>query len=940
MGRVSPTAERLGYALVAALCSGTSGAEALQAQPAQVLHVAPGGSDAWSGRLGVPTADRTDGPLATLEGARDGVRRLKAQAGLAPGGIEVRVGSGLYPRRQTFVLEPGDSGVPGAPVVYQGQPGGGSRLLGGIVLPASAFGPVTSPGLLERLDPAARPQVRQVRLADCGVPEPGPEWSERFRGGAGSPELFCGGERMPLARWPDVGWTHIADVVGGAPHRIHGTAGDKIGLLAYEGDRPARWAGESDLWLHGYWFWDWSDQRQRVDAIDVTRRTLSLAPPYHHYGYRKGARYYAMNALCELDRPGEWFIDRGSWTLLFWPPAPLESREVSVSLLSEPLVTLKDVSHVVFRDLTFEVARGEGLQIRGGADCLVAGCTLRNLGRLAVRIEGGLRHGVQSCDLYGLGAGGISLSGGDRATLTPCGHHADNNHVHHFAQLVFTYQNGIRLAGVGCRMAHNLVHDTIHEALAYSGNDHTVEFNEVYNVCLEADDSGVIHQGRDWTWRGNVIRHNFFHDILAGNAVSNMGVYLDDMECGVDVYGNVLYRIPRAILAGGGRDNLIRNNLIIDCPISIHVDNRAMNWAGYHVGTTMKGLLEKMPYREEPWKSRYPKLVGIWDDEPAVPKGNAVQHNLMVRSGAMALAPEVSRFGTVADNLFLPEDPGFVAPEALDFRLRDVASVQKQLPGFQAIPFEQIGLRTDAFRPRLPVGNPVINPDSRAFVEALEVRLQPGRGAREVEIRYTLDGSEPNAASGLYRAPVAVRASCTLKAVAFPTGGGERSGVSTAVYTGHRLGPAAGVPLSALPAIEPRAHGGLKVDRNYAGTGPVSLAGKRFGHSLLLHPAETPAGGRAEVIYDLPGGLAKAERLRATLGVDDAVKPNGSVVFLVEVERDGQWQKVFESGILRSGEAREVEVTIAGARRLRLITTDAGDTIHSDHAVWAAPLLQ
>ena len=102
-----------------------------------------------------------------------------------------------------------------------------------------------------------------------------------------------------------------------------------------------------------------------------------------------------------------------------------------------------------------------------------------------------------------------------------------------------------------------------------------------------------------------------------------MGVYLDDMECGVEVYGNVLYRIPRAILAGGGRDNLIRNNLIVDCPISIHIDNRAMNWAGYHVGTTMKGLLDKVPYRDEPWKRRYPTLVGIWEDSPPCPRATS-----------------------------------------------------------------------------------------------------------------------------------------------------------------------------------------------------------------------------------------------------------------------------------------------------------------------------
>lgn len=172
--------------------------------------------------------------------------------------------------------------------------------------------------------------------------------------------------------------------------------------------------------------------------------------------------------------------------------------------------------------------------------------------------------------------------------------------------------------GVGCRAAHNLLHDAVHEPLGFDGNDHVVKYNEVRDVCLEADDSGAIHHGRDWTWRGNSIGYNFFHHIGDGNSIGNMGVYLDDMQCGTDVRGNVLYRIHRAVLAGSGRDNVFENNLIIDCDTSFGIDNRAMGWAGYHVDTTMKRLLNKVAYKEEPWRSRYPKLVNIWEDDPAV----------------------------------------------------------------------------------------------------------------------------------------------------------------------------------------------------------------------------------------------------------------------------------------------------------------------------------
>jgi hypothetical protein len=43
--------------------------------------VATDGDDAWSGKRAEPNADRTDGPFATLERARDAARRRKSPGG-------------------------------------------------------------------------------------------------------------------------------------------------------------------------------------------------------------------------------------------------------------------------------------------------------------------------------------------------------------------------------------------------------------------------------------------------------------------------------------------------------------------------------------------------------------------------------------------------------------------------------------------------------------------------------------------------------------------------------------------------------------------------------------------------------------------------------------------------------------------------------------------
>ena len=147
-------------------------------------------------------------------------------------------------------------------------------------------------------------------------------------------DLFFQDKPMTLARWPNEGFVNIVDIVGGKPVRRprHRRRCDRK-ISTYEGDRPQRWPGEKDIWLHGYWFWDWADQREQVESIDTEKRVISLVPPYHNYGYRKGQWYYAFNLLSELDTPGEWYLDRTSGILYFWPPAPLEQGKAVVSVI-------------------------------------------------------------------------------------------------------------------------------------------------------------------------------------------------------------------------------------------------------------------------------------------------------------------------------------------------------------------------------------------------------------------------------------------------------------------------------------------------------------------------------------------------------------------------------------------------------------------------------
>ena len=226
-------------------------------------------------------------------------------------------------------------------------------------------------------------------------------------------------------------------------------------------------------------------------------------------------------------------------------------------------------------------------------------------------------------------------------------------------------------------------------AISFGGNDHLMEFNEIHDVCYESNDAGAIYSGRDWSMRGTVIRHNYMHHINGFEGRGCVGVYLDDMLCGTVIYGNVFYKVTMAAFIGGGRDNIVENNIFVDCIPSIHIDARAMNWASYHVDTTMTETLQKMPYKEPLWANRYPQLLDILDDEPAAPKGNIIARNISVGGKWDGIYSEARPYVTLRDNL-VDQDPGFIGTPPENFQLRDDSPAYKL--GFQKIPMENIGL--------------------------------------------------------------------------------------------------------------------------------------------------------------------------------------------------------------------------------------------------------
>jgi len=716
-----------------------------------VFYVSIEGNDSWSGKLSKPNTGMTDGPFATPEKAREAVRTLKQSGTLPEGGVTVYLREGVYPFSETFKLIAVDSGTETAPVVWSASPGEKVQLIGGREV--TGFKPADSRSVSDRIDEEYLDKILKADLKAQGITHYGVITN---RGGPGM-ELFFQDKRMTLARWPNDRWEKIVDVPqdgelvfkGALPHMRHGIpAGRHYGRFIYEGNRPDKWSDIHEVYLHGYWVWDWYDEFLNIEAIDPVKKEITLREPHSHYGYCKDQRYYALNILEELDSPGEWFLDRSDGVMYFWPPSPVSDGRAYVSILEDPLLSLENTEYITIRGIILEFSKGSGITVSGGAHNLIAGCTLRNLGDIAAVIDGGTGNGITGCDVYEIAAGGIRINGGDRATLTSGNNFAVNNHIHNYSEWIRTYQSAIGISGVGNRIAHNLIHDAPHSGIILNGNEHIIEFNELHTLAQQTGDVGAFYMGRDWTQRGNVIRHNYFHDLLGPGLHGVMAVYLDDWSSGTLIYGNVFYKAGRAAFIGGGRDNVVENNIFVECAPSTHVDARGLGWAKYYFDKTMDiyvntlfDRMDAMKYDKPPYRTKYPELLTLYDDDPAVPRNNriignisyggrwmdlydgmdfsvvAVENNLVAdpelckwqevlgkefkvhRNGDKGITDILKRDG----NVVIDTDPGFIDVENGDFRLMENSPAFKL--GFKRIPIEKIGLFTDEYRVILPLKN-------------------------------------------------------------------------------------------------------------------------------------------------------------------------------------------------------------------------------------------
>lgn len=327
------------------------------------------GNDHWSGRFAFPNHDRADGPLATLDHAREVVESIDKST---VDRVIVFFRGGTYYLPGTVTFTEADSGTTRTEIVYENFPGESPVFTGG------------------------------VRVQNW-VNQGGNKWTTTLPASTNIFEnLFFNGERRLRPR-PGGYFGQVYYILGPVklkkkdlqPPRDNDTNCISISddntmyecfdRFYYSSDSPfenpienlvpqpgnpcnqpspvnQNMAGDVEM-LN---FQQFTTSKLRVNCVDTTNRIVYLTGPttfssanFHQDGFQEGRRYLIENVEDALTEPGQWFLDHsgapGTWTLTYLarPGENPNVGTVTIPQTKPPFVTTSHLQHVTFQGLTF-----------------------------------------------------------------------------------------------------------------------------------------------------------------------------------------------------------------------------------------------------------------------------------------------------------------------------------------------------------------------------------------------------------------------------------------------------------------------------------------------------------------------------------------------------------------------------------------------------------
>lgn len=607
--------------------------------------------------------------------------------------INIFIREGTYRLDSTLKLENFHNSVHDAGILITSYKEENVRIIGGKIIDNSHFQKIKPEEMPDALpDPDSGYHIYKYDLNKLNIEDLGEIKQFGFSTSIkpAQVELFYNNKPLILARYPNKGRMAIGEILEKGPVPFENDFRQKGGTFHYYGNRPSKWSESNNIWIYGTFSGGYTDNNVHVKQIDTIKKTITTSHP-DMFGFQAtdsssewsgGVRsFYAYNIMEELDFPGEFFMDKKNNILYVIPPDKEFNKEIAVSVLETPLVTLEGISNVTIRDINFEYGRGIGVSIVDGQNNHISNCNISNFGTVGVmfgkgvvspdypihEFTGELKTGIvgnikahvyqnndfynyagqnnslENCKLSKLGSGGVILSGGNRKSLTPGNNIVKNCEIYNFSRRNKTYCPGVALYGVKNKIMNCHIYDGPQQAIAIQGNDHLISQNVIEKMTLDSHDNGAIYIGRNPTEMGTVISHNLFFKIgKPGN--KNCSVHLDDCASGIKVFGNIFFQGSRSdfgdILLNGGNYNRLDNNVFINGAHALWIENPYRNVKHeYDERMETGGLWHKRLYEEidifsPSWKSKYPSLSMYKHPVDQLPflKKNTFNSNLIVNT--------------------------------------------------------------------------------------------------------------------------------------------------------------------------------------------------------------------------------------------------------------------------------------------------------------------
>lgn len=235
-------------------------------------------------------------------------------------------------------------------------------------------------------------------------------------------------------------------------------------------------------------------------------------------------RYRLENVPEELDQPGEYYIDRVTGYLYWYPTVAMNAANMAKIELtyfsSGPLLTLSNCTGCEV-NITAGQTRNGGIAIIGGTNNQIADSVVKSTGIWGIKLSGGTGNKVLATQVIDAGETGIGLIAGDRTTATrPTSGNGliSGCTIVRPARIYKTYKGGILLGGVGNTVETTTIEDCWGAGIHFQGfpdqnnqyycavNDITIQNCTFKDLCKQVYDAGAIYQWNTITSRGNLIK--------------------------------------------------------------------------------------------------------------------------------------------------------------------------------------------------------------------------------------------------------------------------------------------------------------------------------------------------------------------------------------------------------------------------------------------------